>query len=39
MSVATYRPWGQTEGKIRPEHQDRTAVVYLLTELRKSRPS
>jgi len=23
------RPWGHSEGKIRPEHQDRTAVVYV----------
>jgi DNA invertase Pin-like site-specific DNA recombinase len=29
MSVTTYRPWGQTEGKIRPEHHDRMAVIYI----------
>ncbi len=29
VSVATYRPWGQSEGKIRPEHRDRAAVVYV----------
>jgi len=29
LSVRTFRPWGQPESKIRPEHRDRTAVVYV----------
>ena len=35
MSLGRYRPWGQSPEKIRPEHQDRAAVVYLLSELRR----
>jgi hypothetical protein len=27
--LARYRVWGQTESKIRPEHRDRLAVVYV----------
>jgi hypothetical protein len=27
--VRQYRPWGQVDGKIRPEHRDRLAVVYV----------
>jgi DNA invertase Pin-like site-specific DNA recombinase len=27
--LARYRAWGQTESKIRPEHRDRLAVVYV----------
>lgn len=29
MSVSTYRPWGASEDKIRAEHRDRLAVVYV----------
>src|SRR5262245_15477944 len=29
VSVRTYRPGNQLEGKIRAEHRDRTAVVYV----------
>ncbi|WP_157892399.1 recombinase family protein [Frankia alni] len=29
MNVTTCRPWGQSEGKIRPEHCDLAAVVYV----------
>src|SRR5258707_13217853 len=29
MSLAGYRPWGQSQEKIRPEHRDRVAVVYV----------
>ena len=29
MSLGRYRPWGQSQEKIRPEHQDRAAVVYV----------
>jgi DNA invertase Pin-like site-specific DNA recombinase len=27
--LAGYRAWGQADGKIRPEHRDRLAVVYV----------
>jgi len=27
MSLGRYRPWGQPQEKIRPEHRDRAAVV------------
>ena len=33
MSLAGYRLRGQSQQKIRPEHLDRAAVVYLLSEL------
>jgi DNA invertase Pin-like site-specific DNA recombinase len=29
MTTSTYRPWGVSEGKIRPEHRDRAAVIYV----------
>jgi len=29
MSLGRYRPWGQSPEKIRPEHRDRVAVVYV----------
>jgi len=29
MSLGRYRPWGQPQEKIRPEHRDRAAVVYV----------
>ena len=29
MVLATYRPWGTSADKIRPEHRDRAAVVYV----------
>jgi DNA invertase Pin-like site-specific DNA recombinase len=29
MSLGRYRPWGQSQEKIRPEHRDRVAVVYV----------
>ena len=29
MSLGRYRPWGQSQEKIRPEHRDRAAVVYV----------
>ena len=29
MSLAGYRPWGQSQEKIRAEHRDRAAVVYV----------
>src|SRR5215813_4935397 len=29
MSLGRYRPWGQSQEKIRPEHRDRAAVVYM----------
>jgi DNA invertase Pin-like site-specific DNA recombinase len=29
MSLGRYRPWDQQAEKIRPEHQDRAAVVYV----------
>ena len=29
MSLGRYRPWGQSPEKIRPEHRDRAAVVYV----------
>jgi hypothetical protein len=35
MSLARYRRQGQPQQKIRPEHLDRAAVVYLLSELRR----
>ena len=35
MSLDRYRPRGQPQQKIRPEHRDRAAVVYLLSELRR----
>ena len=34
MSLARYRRQGQPQQKIGPEHLDRAAVVYLLSELR-----
>ncbi len=30
------RPWEGVSGKVGSHHRDRLAVVYLLTELRKS---
>ena len=33
MSLGRYRLQGQPQQKIRPEHLDRAAVVYLLSEL------
>ncbi len=35
MSLASYRLRGQRQQKIRPEHLDRAAIVYLLSELRR----
>jgi hypothetical protein len=29
MSLARYRPWSQSQQKIRPEHLERAAVVYV----------
>ena len=29
MSLGRYRPWGQSQERIRPEHRDRAAVVYV----------
>jgi DNA invertase Pin-like site-specific DNA recombinase len=29
MNVAAYRPWVPSEGKIRAEHQDRMAMIYI----------
>jgi hypothetical protein len=29
MSLDRYRPWGQSQEKIRPGHRDRAAVVYV----------
>jgi DNA invertase Pin-like site-specific DNA recombinase len=29
VSVRTYKPWGQVDGKIRPEHRDLVAIVYV----------
>src|SRR5215813_3390388 len=29
VSLGRYRPWGQSQEKIRPEHRDRAAVVYV----------
>ena len=29
MSLGRYRPWGQQTEKIRAEHRDRAAVVYV----------
>ena len=29
MTVRSYRPWGQAEGKVRSEHRDRAAVIYV----------
>ena len=29
MSLGRYRPWGQSQEKIRPEHRDRAAIVYV----------
>jgi DNA invertase Pin-like site-specific DNA recombinase len=29
MTMASYRPWAAAENKIRPEHRDRAAVVYV----------
>ena len=29
MSLDRYRPWGGSQEKIRPEHRDRGAVVYV----------
>src|SRR5260370_43777 len=29
MNVAVYRPWVPSEGKIRAEHHDRTAMIYI----------
>jgi len=29
MSLGRYRPWGQSQEKIRPEHRDRAAAVLL----------
>jgi len=29
MSLGRYRPWGQSQEKIRPGHRDRAAVVYV----------
>ena len=29
MSLGRYRPWGQSQEKIRPDHRDRAAVVYV----------
>jgi DNA invertase Pin-like site-specific DNA recombinase len=29
VSLGRYRPWGQPQEKIRPEHRDRAAVVYV----------
>ena len=29
MSLGRYRPWGQSQEKIRAEHRDRAAVVYV----------
>ncbi|WP_300613251.1 hypothetical protein [Trebonia sp.] len=35
MSLARYRIEGQLQQKIRPDHLDRAAIVYLLSELRR----
>lgn len=29
MTMASYRPWAGVENKIRPEHRDRAAIVYV----------
>ena len=29
MSLGRYRPWGQSQEKIHPEHRDRVAVIYV----------
>ena len=29
MSLGRYRPWGQSQEKIHPEHRDRAAVMYV----------
>jgi len=29
VNVATYRPWGRAEEKLRSEHRDRAAIVYV----------
>ena len=35
MSLGRYRPWGQSQEKIRPEHRDRAAVVYVCQSSRQ----
>jgi len=35
MAMAQYRPWGQADGKIRSEHRDRLAVVYVRQSTRQ----
>lgn len=35
MTTATYRPWGVSENRIRPEHRDRTAIIYVRQSTRQ----
>jgi hypothetical protein len=35
MGLGRYRPWGQSPEKIRPEHRDRVAVVYVRQSSRR----
>ena len=35
MAMVQYRPWGQSDGKIRSEHRDRLAVVYVRQSTRQ----
>jgi hypothetical protein len=35
MAMVQYRPWGQADGKIRSEHRDRLAVVYVRQSTRQ----
>jgi hypothetical protein len=29
VTMARYQPWARAENKLRPEHQDRAAIVYV----------
>ncbi|MBF8191701.1 recombinase family protein [Nonomuraea sp. K274] len=35
MGLSAYRPWGQSQDKIRAEHRDRAAVVYVRQSTRQ----
>ncbi len=35
MSVRTCRPWGQADGKVRPEHRGLAAIIYVRQSTRR----
>ena len=35
MSVRTCKPWAQADGKVRPEHRDLAAIIYVRQSTRR----